>query len=167
MAATMGSEMTAAATGTVGEVRRDPFAMLPFCGYHVGDYFAHWLSMGSRIAHPPHIFSVNWFRKDEAGQFLWPGFGAQHARPQVDLRALRRARRRDARRRSASCPLSTTSTGRGSSSRRERFAQAIGVDVEAWQRELAAHDELFARVGEKQPAALAVERDKLGGRLAR
>ena len=164
-AATMGSETTAAAAGTVGEVRRDPFAMLPFCGYHVGDYFQHWLAMGKRVAHPPRIFSVNWFRKDANGKFVWPGFGQ-------NMRVLRWVVERCAGRANAH----DTATGlapsygdldwTGTDFDADHFAGVMDVDRAQWQRELASHDELFAKLGSKRPATLQQERERLGERFS-
>jgi len=165
-AATMGSETTAAATGAVGEVRRDPFAMLPFCGYHVGDYFKHWLIMGEAVAHPPRIFSVNWFRKDANGDFVWPGFGQ-------NMRILQWVVERCAGRAFAHetatglAPSYADLNWTGTDFDAGRFAGVMDVDREHWQRELASHDELFAKLGRKRPAALQAERERLGDRLSR
>jgi phosphoenolpyruvate carboxykinase (GTP) len=163
-AATMGSETTAAAAGKVGEVRRDPFAMLPFCGYHVGDYFAHWLRMGKAVKKPPKIFNVNWFRTDEQGKFAWPGFG-QNMR--VLQWIVERCRGRG---HAVETPLGLEPAygdlnWSGLDFPPARFVQVMRVDREMWTRELAAHDQLFAKLGTKRPAALAVERARLGGRL--
>jgi phosphoenolpyruvate carboxykinase (GTP) len=160
-AATMGSEMTAAAAGTIGEVRRDPFAMLPFCGYHVGDYFAHWLDMGRRVARPPKIFAVNWFRKDGDGRFVWPGFGE-------NMRVLQWiVGRCDGTAHAVDSPLGQMPayadlTWDGLDFDAERFAQVTAIRQDEWTRELAAHDALFDKVGQRWPAALAAERDRLG-----
>ena len=166
LAATMGSETTAAATGAVGEVRRDPFAMLPFCGYHVGDYFRHWLAMGEAVAHPPRIFAVNWFRKDRDGRFVWPGFGQ-------NMRVLKWIVERCA----GVASGHPTPLGNGPAYEdldwsglpfdAGRFAAATAIDADDWRSELAAHDALFAKVGAKRPEPLARERARLGGRLAR
>ncbi|MET0917021.1 MAG: phosphoenolpyruvate carboxykinase (GTP), partial [Burkholderiales bacterium] len=141
-AATMGSETTAAAAGAVGEVRRDPFAMLPFCGYHVGDYFAHWLQMGLRVTHPPRIFSVNWFRKGADGKFVWPGFGQ-------NMRVLQWIVGRCG----GSAQANETALGlmpsyrdlewRGIDFDAALFDAVMSVDVAQWQRELVSHDALF------------------------
>ena len=164
-AATMGSETTAAATGAVGEVRRDPFAMLPFCGYHVGDYFAHWLAIGKKVARPPQIFTVNWFRTDKDGKFVWPGFG-QNMR--VLAWIVERCRGAGGFRETALGlePDYLDLNWSGLDFPRERFANVMQIDTKSWDRELASHDALFAKLGAKQPAALAAERERLAERLA-
>ncbi|MBK7080593.1 MAG: phosphoenolpyruvate carboxykinase (GTP) [Betaproteobacteria bacterium] len=164
-AATMGSETTAAATGKVGEVRRDPFAMLPFCGYHVGDYFAHWLKMGKVIPNPPKIFNVNWFRTDANGKFAWPGFGE-------NVRVLQwivdRCRGRGG---AVQTPLGLEPAYEhlnwaGLDYPKDRFDAVMAADRQRWTAELKSHDELFAKLAAKKPEALATERERLGKRLA-
>ena len=159
-AATMGSETTAAAAGKIGEVRRDPFAMLPFCGYHIGDYFRHWLDMGRRVAHPPRIFSVNWFRKDDEGRFVWPGFG-QNMRvlKWIFERCTGQAAARET-------PLGLAPgyedlDWSGFEFEAWRFSSVMRIDPALWQRELDSHDALFARLGEKRPDKLLQVRRRL------
>jgi phosphoenolpyruvate carboxykinase (GTP) len=164
-AATMGSETTAAASGAVGEVRRDPFAMLPFCGYHIGDYFRHWLKLGAAVARPPKIFNVNWFRTDDNGKFAWPGFGQ-------NMRVLKWiVERCQGRAHAVETVLGLQPEygdleWSGLDFSAARFDQVMCVDRDAWQRELAAHDRLFAKLGTKQPQVLADLRRTLGSQLA-
>jgi phosphoenolpyruvate carboxykinase (GTP) len=164
-AATMGSETTAAMAGATGDVRRDPFAMLPFCGYHIGDYFSHWLAMGSKVEHPPRIFAVNWFRRDANGKFAWPGFGD-------NMRVLAWIVERCRGRAAGMTSLLGVAPGfddldwRGSSLDATAFAKLMRVDAAEWGLELAAHDALFASVGGKTPAVLIAERKRLGERVA-
>jgi phosphoenolpyruvate carboxykinase (GTP) len=166
MAATLGSETTAAITGKVGVVRRDPMAMLAFCGYNMGDYFAHWLKMGKAVRQPPKIFRVNWFRRDANGKFLWPGFGENMRVLQwVVERCQNRARGVDT-------PLGTmpryedlTWAGLEKLSPAQ-FAELERVDNGAWKEELSAHDELFGKFGKHLPEALETRRGRMHQKLA-
>lgn len=164
--ASMASETTAAATGAIGQVRRDPMAMLPFCGYHMGDYFQHWLDMGRQIANPPLIFGVNWFRRDSAGEFLWPGFGE-------NMRVLRWIIERCEGAGSAvKSPVGWLPHRDGfdlddlEGVDNRRFDALVRVDRAEWERELEAQGELFDGLGERLPAELRQEREDLRQRLA-
>jgi len=164
LGATMASETTAAATGQTGVVRRDPMAMLPFCGYHMGDYFRHWLAMGARLKSPPRIFLVNWFRNDARGQFLWPGFGD-------NMRILQWITDRCHGRVGAiETPLgwmprvedvNLSGLDRG----RERLEQAQAIDRDAWKREIAAQREFFAQFGDRMPQELIAQSERVLQRL--
>ncbi len=166
LATIMGAETTAAATGAVGIVRRDPMAMLPFCGYNMADYFAHWLKMGKKMKNPPKIFFINWFRKDEAGRFLWPGFGN-------NIRALIWAIRRA--QGDPSCGAEETPIGfvpkmedldlSGLNISQEHFRRLVKVNAQDWQEELADAEKFLSQFGNRLPLEICEELEKLKKRL--
>ena len=162
--ATMASETTAAATGNVGIVRRDPMAMLPFCGYNMADYFGHWLEMGKRIPKPPKIFHVNWFRKGADGKFLWPGFGE-------NVRVLKWILERVEGRGGAEetpigfVPSRNALTLDGLNLSSETIDELLEVDPEDWEQELVDSKEFLQKFGSRLPREIREEHDKLSGRL--
>jgi phosphoenolpyruvate carboxykinase (GTP) len=158
--ATMGSEMTAAAAGKVGKVRRDPMAMLPFCGYNMGDYFRHWITMQKKLSETPRVFHVNWFRKNADGKFLWPGFGE-------NMRVLRwivdRARGRSLARETPIgwMPHYEDLDWTGLPFAKEDFDALQHFDRVAWRAEIIGHEELFLDLHEGLPKEMVYERELL------
>jgi phosphoenolpyruvate carboxykinase (GTP) len=165
-AATTGSETTAAAAGAVGVVRRDPMAMIPFCGYNMGNYFKHWLKMGTSVAHPPRIFGVNWFRKGENGKYLWPGFGD-------NMRVLKWIIDRVHGRGSAvetplgSVPRFEDLDWNGLSEMTpDRFKEIMKINPTQWSKEIESSREFFSKFGETLPPEFTKLQNALTGRLS-
>jgi phosphoenolpyruvate carboxykinase (GTP) len=164
LGATLASETTAAATGTVGVVRRDPMAMLPFCGYNMGDYWAHWLSMAQRATHPPKIFRVNWFQRNEQGKFIWPGFGE-------NLRVLRWVVERCKGGGEAEetpigyVPKLSALNGGDLKVSKSDLNQLVAIDREGWKSNLRSQGEYFDNFGDHLPAGIKEEHRALANRL--
>ena len=159
MAATMGSEMTAAAAGTMGKVRRDPLAMLPFCGYHMASYFNHWLQFGRSIPNPPRIFSVNWFRKDADGNFVWPGFGE-------NMRVLKWiVERSRGKAKGIESPLGWVPRYEDldwkglENFTEDDFHNVMSVNREEWVTEILSHEELFLNLYDRLPKEMIFIRE--------
>lgn len=165
MAAGMGSETTAAAEHKVGTLRRDPFAMLPFCGYNMADYFAHWIDMGRRLKSPPKIFSVNWFRLDEEGRFVWPGFGE-------NIRVLKWIVDR-VKGRVGACvtplgllPYLSDLELSGLNIEREKLESILSFKKEGWSEEVKEIKEFFSKFGERVPEELVLQLERFEKAIA-
>ena len=164
LGATLASETTAAATGAVGVVRRDPMAMLPFCGYNMGDYWNHWLSMGKRLTRPPKIFRVNWFQRDDRGGFLWPGFGE-------NLRVLRWIieRSRDDGKADETpigyLPKPSSISRKGADVSSDVMRRLLHVDRDGWRTNLRSQSEFFEKFGDRLPSGIQEQHAGLRQRL--
>ena len=166
MGATMSSEQTAAAFGQVGQLRFDPFAMLPFCGYNMADYFAHWLKIGkTEGAQLPKVFYVNWFRRDQDGGFLWPGFGENS---RVLKWVIERLEGTAAATETAigHVPTPDSLDVSGLDVTREQVEQALAVDKDEWRAEVPQIAEWFQKFGDKLPSTMWDELAILEHRLA-
>ena len=164
LGATTGSETTAAAEGAMGQMRRDPMAMLPFCGYHMGDYFRHWINMQRNLVETPRIFNVNWFRKDDEGNWLWPGF-SENMRP---LRwIIERATGRAAARETPIgwMPHYDDIDWRGLDMTEEQFDKLMAIDRERLRMQTLQHEELFLKLNQNLPKEMIFERELLISRL--
>ncbi|MGE5294097.1 MAG: phosphoenolpyruvate carboxykinase (GTP) [Solirubrobacterales bacterium] len=159
-----GSETTAAAAGQVGQLRRDPFAMLPFCGYNMGDYFGHWLNMGKRLKHPPKIYSVNWFRTDENGKFIWPGFGDNI---RVIKWVLDRVNGRVGARETpvGLVPNTADLDTSGLNIAKEKMEKLFEIDRPGWHTELQQIDAFLGQFGDHLPAEIRNLRNDLAKKL--
>jgi phosphoenolpyruvate carboxykinase (GTP) len=164
LGATLASETTAAAEGTLGNLRRDPMAMLPFCGYNMGDYFKHWIKMGKKLKHKPRIFHVNWFRKDEDGNFLWPGFSD-------NMRVLRWIVERSSGQGRAHegrlgwVPYKNDLDWSGLEFSDEEWAKLMKIEPEKLRMQTLRHEELFLQLAESLPKEMLFERELLVSRL--
>jgi phosphoenolpyruvate carboxykinase (GTP) len=169
MAATMGSETTAAAAGQQGVVRRDPFAMLPFCGYHMSDYMQHWLNLGAKLqaagAALPKIYCVNWFRKGEDGKFVWPGYG-ENMRVLAWMLGRIEGRASGADNVFGVSPNYTDLNWTGLDFSAAQYHTVISIDRSAWQQEMALHGELFAQLAHHLPAEMAATKARIEQKLA-
>jgi phosphoenolpyruvate carboxykinase (GTP) len=164
LGATLSSETTAATTGKVGVLRRDPMAMLPFAGYNMGDYFAHWLDVGHKLSTPPHIFRVNWFRTGENGKFLWPGYGD-------NIRVLEWVVKRcEGKGEAVDTPIGFVPTKqaldtKGLDLSEDALAQLLRVDPAEWAEAVHSQEEFFASFGSRLPHDLREEHDVLSRRI--
>jgi phosphoenolpyruvate carboxykinase (GTP) len=164
LGATMGSEMTAAAFGQLGQVRRDPYAMLPFCGYHMGDYIRHWIEMGRAVKQLPSIFHVNWFRKNKDGKFLWPGFGDNMRVLQWIVNRVRgKAGAQEAP--LGWMPRYEDINWTGLNFTKEQWDEAMAIDHDHWRAKTLGHEELFIKLYERLPKEMICERELLLSRL--